>query len=808
MEGFTLGVKGGRGLVAEGGAGGHWLLAVGCWLLFGWFSCGAGGNMVEWGAIFERRALVMETEQELKEEAAEMDVLGAAGVFSPGADRDAEAERLWDEFVYTARLPEGVKFPEGSPELEEARRMLSAKGPAILRFAAGETLMESGAALEGRAALDHLNALYWVELQIGNLEIDEDLKEDMRAGAQEYRGGSRNPMMGLSEGFRKGGRMLMATDAARRGGVAQKLCERLLAVNDENPLAAECEDFTRLGIAVAWELSHAGLDRELASLVNVLPVDSESTYVQKQLDRLAVRLAYNSEQPVRDWMADVSHLEGSVSHEAAFSLVRRLGGLVGTGSWFREKDEGTYDVRAAAFAKLAKFLKPVRTRMRFDLADQVLALFRKDGLESLGPKFYERKPRRHLQTEDVGRIRKPNWPSLLEDIAVLLTAAAGASYSESRKLPPPDGKEEMLEWARGKVAHAQESFPDDEWMNLRIGKLLLLEGKAEEAKERIMPIIRKKPAQFWAWDMLGKLEPEKRKCCVAKALTCKTEDQFAAKLRKEAAELGIDALGPEELKALTAEAEKLLLGGREPEAAVLVKRYATKRGDVVCEFADAKGTIYAPVWENRMKELRGAPLGTPVRLWWEDDTMGESDEGGMGEVGEEDVPPNMVKIVKMEARPDGEPWDSLKPERAVIAAAVRGSASGKDFYIVADARGGTSLVDIVPGEPGFEPGDGVMAYFRATLRKGNRSDCVRVAPPAEGEKFSYADVLPEAVVEYSGDAGRVRVFRNETMCFKVWPGQFEAPEGLAPGDRFAFRYATKYKNGELRHEMFAWRELD
>ncbi|WP_420378804.1 tetratricopeptide repeat protein [Gilvibacter sp.] len=74
-------------------------------------------------------------------------------------------------------------------------------------------------------------------------------------------------------------------------------------------------------------------------------------------------------------------------------------------------------------------------------------------------------------------------------------------------------------------------------------KLLQATGKNEQAKETILPFVKKKQRDFWAWDLMGDLnEPgsETQLACYCKAINIGANEQFLLGVRKKLANILID----------------------------------------------------------------------------------------------------------------------------------------------------------------------------------------------------------------------------------------------------------------------------
>lgn len=79
------------------------------------------------------------------------------------------------------------------------------------------------------------------------------------------------------------------------------------------------------------------------------------------------------------------------------------------------------------------------------------------------------------------------------------------------------------------------------WLKYHKGKLLLLAKKYQEARDYIIPIVRFKKNESWAWNILGNTYVDndlpKAIACLCKALSLNQKDDFTVNIRLELAEL-------------------------------------------------------------------------------------------------------------------------------------------------------------------------------------------------------------------------------------------------------------------------------
>lgn len=88
-----------------------------------------------------------------------------------------------------------------------------------------------------------------------------------------------------------------------------------------------------------------------------------------------------------------------------------------------------------------------------------------------------------------------------------------------------------------------ETYPHMIYLGYFCGKLLISQGASEEdALSRLVPFVKKKTNEFWAWQVLSDIfrnDQQKRMACLLRAVNCKTDESFLGKIRIALAELYI-----------------------------------------------------------------------------------------------------------------------------------------------------------------------------------------------------------------------------------------------------------------------------
>lgn len=95
-------------------------------------------------------------------------------------------------------------------------------------------------------------------------------------------------------------------------------------------------------------------------------------------------------------------------------------------------------------------------------------------------------------------------------------------------------------WISKFIGDNYKSFPEQEWFPYYYGKALAKTGDLDAAREIILPVVRAKQTEFWAWDVLASTytDPETKKACFCKSLLCKVKsDSFRVNVHLELADL-------------------------------------------------------------------------------------------------------------------------------------------------------------------------------------------------------------------------------------------------------------------------------
>ena len=350
--------------------------------------------------------------------------------------------------------------------------------------------------------------------------------------------------------------------------------------------------------------------KEMAAAFAEFVVSSQNPAMHKLYEVM------NSEQRVREWPTQAKALyapQVALDVEKIFALVRDLSSRLDAYEVVRNDEI----LRNLVLFWISTFISKLRKQgngIGNDLGAEFLKVLRADGLDNLPAACWER--RKMAVKPEKG---KDYFPATAEKLAAGLYVLVSDRYGRKINLSEEDNK--LINWAT-EVLKRTYARLDDEWGDFRIGKLLLIQGKTDEAKELLMPRIRKSLNMFWAWDMLGQLFPAQRKACLAKSLLCQEEDpKMMNRVRKEAVAIGLPVNDVEALKEISIPAPDLLFEGLPCVKGVYDSVFENKDGKIRVRFILETGVSVKPVSPAAVKLPRGLPLGTPINAYLDvDDT--------------------------------------------------------------------------------------------------------------------------------------------------------------------------------------------
>ena len=105
------------------------------------------------------------------------------------------------------------------------------------------------------------------------------------------------------------------------------------------------------------------------------------------------------------------------------------------------------------------------------------------------------------------------------------------------------GDQERIAAFIPRIEALMDAHPEMLYPGYFCGKLLIAQGAGkEEALKKVIPFVRKKINEFWAWQLMSDIfrdEPDKQLACLLRAVHCKTQESFLGKIRIRLAEIYI-----------------------------------------------------------------------------------------------------------------------------------------------------------------------------------------------------------------------------------------------------------------------------
>lgn len=110
-----------------------------------------------------------------------------------------------------------------------------------------------------------------------------------------------------------------------------------------------------------------------------------------------------------------------------------------------------------------------------------------------------------------------DFPSLAEKVGMALGKIAKTIKRGNKE------SEELLVWGEQTLGMLVGRFPQHPWLSYHHAMLLLKTGASDEARKRLIPLVRAKPGEFWTWAAIAETYPAKSKerlTCLCRANSC------------------------------------------------------------------------------------------------------------------------------------------------------------------------------------------------------------------------------------------------------------------------------------------------
>ena len=712
-------------------------------------------------------------------------------------DINAREASLWSQYASSGVLPAVPSFATSSA-IASAHTILAGEYNRLQMLLYGEALARMNA-LSDKEQFAHVEAARWVKRIANSSKRGYANKVKMSESLAQFKSNSRNGLLSLVAGLEKGAQMLKDAPEDKKVPLANSLANRLVQVLSTHPGISNAEEFVRLVISIGWTFARNNQMSRLKDVVALLPdvhfgIDD---YIKSNIEKLKDKLRFIEQEPIRVWFKDVKDAETSGSSPEGWvpAMLQRAVSFTASGlhraTSSVSDSMGPFDTREPFDPRRMVLLKVTRMVGRFKngipttCASAFMHILKNDGLKGFDAPYYARAKKEPKAGVQQTPNAKTEWPSLAEDIAKMIVKAGKTCFGHKRNMTTEDVPD--LEWAIAFLENVYSKFSDDEWADYRLGKLFVWSGDRERGKRRVLPVVRKKQTEFWAWDLLGDLMPEKRKCCVARALACNADEKYTKAIKKEAVELGIDHLPKPELEVLLSEAEELLIVGLEPHRGILIDKFETKEGKKRLVFSAGDGTDIMPV-SPKIVGLQKTHVGMPVTLYW-DRVSKVPENTGYWRNRQQEVKPEAVNLVAVKPRVEGTDWDVIVPEYAVFLGVLKeksGSTAG--IYAKKNCREFLSRIKAGP----FTPGDTVNAYFRDIAKDGRPRECLRITTVGHGDDGRYGQ-LPQVCAVYYGfsQKGTSYLLSSGQVDYNVPIDKFSVMKDMKPGDAFRLWYSTR-----------------
>lgn len=336
-------------------------------------------------------------------------------------------------------------------------------------------------------------------------------------------------------------------------------------------------------------------------------------------------------------------------------------------------------------------------------------------LENLYVSFIRKWDPQFLRAEDFQPYqpegKDETYPSLAEKAGMAL----GKAIKGLRRDALPAGVDPA--WISGWLGELAGRFPEQVWLQYHHAKSLLLAGSPEAARLEILPIVRIKQSEFWAWAVLADTYAQgsrERLACLCRAMGCHVQDAVYLKGVVRNLKGALAAAGEREAAAsLELPQGQAVTDGILRQLAPVLGKYAPAAdslafGDlpwveaVVSRReepgANIKGRVFLLARAgNGLQEIR-----TGMRTFA---CLGKASAGA----------PVAVRLVTVDQRPkvvdarlrEGAAWD-LVPERTGVVKHVNGDKGLAAIAVGVDVTA-LAYFDRFPAARGWAPGTPVLA---------------------------------------------------------------------------------------------------
>lgn len=558
--------------------------------------------------------------------------------------RRANEDHLWMQYAEKGELPT-VPVLKTNEEIESARALLTGPYNNLQKLLYGEALAKIGLLSEIEES-SHVESSKWVFKMTYSKKQNYDKKEEMRSSLSRFKLNSKNQRLNLLGKFELAKDMLKDKTDTEKVPYGEKLLSKLNLIIQENQWVKDKNEFIDLLISIGWTLIKGERLTTIDKYTKLLNMaDSNDNYLAQSITALKEKIQFLQKKPILDWQKNVKSALSERSEDAKkkLELLEQAHYILRDGVIKQTLSQG--ESRYYFLFYVTRIIKSYKINPPLVALEQFLKIMKYDGLEDLPRSCYERKEKEtNAEGQSHPHQQKEYWPSLVEDIAKNIYRSIKICTNNKQKF---NLQVSNLTWAINFCKSVYNHFQDDKWGDYRIGKLLIWSGDIKQASDFLLPIIRKKQSDFWAWDLLGDLYPNKIKACIAQALLCKCqEDEYLVNIKKKASELGLDIENEKDLLDYAKDANELILAGIEPINGVLLEKFKTKEGKNRMVFSDGSSRRLKPVSLKSARMGSNSPDGTPVTLYLN--------------------PENKEEIIAVKRREEGASWDVFPIKNAIF----------------------------------------------------------------------------------------------------------------------------------------------
>lgn len=682
-------------------------------------------------------------------------------------------ERYWQMFAETGEMPPLPEETVAEKGVVYAKRVLHAQYNQLTKLLFAEVLAR-GNEVAAEDLVAQCDAAKWVRLIIFSKRNNYERRGEMVAALATFMTSSANERLKLMGGLAKANTML--GEKARAGvntmPFARECVERLKAIAEEKPADAQLDEFVQLCVSIGWEFVKKHEWKTLQIVLSLVNEQGANDFQKASIAKLRTCLAQSVLQPIRDWTSDAKKLYYTLpeSHNAIEPLLQALMQNIPQFEKLRVEPVLRNLVLFWIGALLGK-LKKLDNGISSSIGDMFLKVAMADGLREMPESCWERR-----KMDPPPKTGDGVFPATAEKLVNGLYGIVKERFS--RHAPMIEQERQLVEWVLDRMQAVYDRLPDEKWGDFRIGKLLMLLGRIEEARDKVLPAVRRNQTQFWAWSALASLFPEHQKCCIARALLCNEEAQKLVRVKRMAQEIELPVGDISTLKKIAAEADAVLLIGMKPIDGVLESCYRNQDGKFKARFYLQNGIDVRPVSPAAVQLPHGTRDGAPMSVFLDED--------------------DRSKIVAVRPR-NGEMWDVL-PSVPLIYGGT--SKKGRAMFFSSTLEM-TCPLDRFPLLETAKPGDAFNVRY--TKKKAEHGDVFEVRDvtvtdavvPGTGE-FEGPLKLPNGAGGF-GFVGSVFVSPSLISRLKnhdITEGMIVAGESVRLPDRM-----EKDRNGVMRRKV-------